>query len=67
MWKRVYIEASLAVLIIAFCGPFLRNRKKRITSSYIELSAWHVSEIETLPVTELTLVLMKIDLRQADN
>ncbi len=28
---------------------------------------YYVSEIETLPVPELTLVLMKIDLRQADN
>ena len=41
--------------------------KKKITSSYIELSPSHVSEIETSPVSELTLVLMKINLCQADN
>ncbi len=40
---------------------------KKITSSYIELSAWHVSEIETSPVSELILVLIKIYFLQADN
>ncbi len=34
---------------------------------YLDMLGIHVSEIETSPVPELTLVLMKIDLRQADN
>ncbi len=71
MWKCVHIQASVAVPIISFCGPFLRNKRikeqQKNISSYTGLSAWHVSEIETSPVSELTMVLMKIDLRQADN
>ena len=79
MRKHVYIRASVAVLIIlsgctqnCFLRTFFKKQKKwknkkKITSSYIELSAWLVSEIETSPVSKLTLVLMEIDLRQADN
>ncbi len=43
------------------------KEQKKIASNYIGLSAWQVSEIETSPVSELIMVLMKIDLCQADN
>ena len=57
MWKWVDIQVSLAVPKIAFSGPFLINKKK---------IKEHVSEIETSPVSIITLVLRKIDLHQAD-
>ena len=47
----------MAVIKIAFSGPFF-NKQKKIKE--------HVSEIETSPVSIITLVLRKIDLRQAD-
>ncbi len=37
------------------------------TKSRYQECAWYLSEIETSSVSELKLVLMKIDLRQADN
>ncbi len=78
MRKHVYIQASVAVPIILsgctqnrFLRTFFKKQKnkriKKITSSYIELTTWLVSEIETSLVSKLTLVLMEIDLCQADN